>query len=213
MPIQCPLLADHPTPTLTHTDTHPTPKHTHTHTPKHTPQHTPQQTHTHTLPRHAPTPSQLLPHTLCAYPFRIYTPAEYPFRIPLPNPFCVPAYTHQVIAHGHNFSKGHLRFEAMRIGRGAEMQPLSQILPGSEVPDGARIEAKSLVLSLGKAPNCVSMAGNPARTIGRHYVHLERPDRRGAQQPQLVPWWQLGWRNLYIWCTATPHIDQYELPR
>jgi len=93
-----------------------------------------------------------------------------------------------VVAYGHNFSKGHLRYETVRIGKGAELQPLSQILPGSECPDGSRVEAKSLLLPIGGLPNCSNLAGNPARSQGRHFVQHLPPDEFTYYVP--TPWWR-----------------------
>lgn len=107
-----------------------------------------------------------------------------------------------VVAYGHNFSKGHLRYEHVRVGRGAELQPLSQILPGSETPDGARVEAKSLLLPIGAIANCTSLSGNPARSIGRHFVQHLPPDVFTYHVP--LPWWK--W--MYMW--AFRHTDRSE---
>ena len=99
-----------------------------------------------------------------------------------------------VVAYGHNFSKGHLRWERCRIGKGAELQPLSQILPGSECPDGSRVEAKSLLLPIGGLQNCSNLAGNPARTMGRYFVQHLPPDEFTYHVP--MPWWKC----IYSWC-------------
>eukprot|EP00966_Prymnesium_polylepis_P272689 6300106-Prymnesium_polylepis.1 len=116
------------------------------------------------------------------------------------------------VAYGHDFSKGHLRFRPISIGAGCELQPLSQVLPGTLLPDGTRVGPKSLVLPLNDVPPCCALAGNPSRRLGRHFVHqLEGDADAAATYEAATPWW----RSAYRWVLGRAKLAEKEslLPR
>ena len=77
------------------------------------------------------------------------------------------------------------------------MLPHAQVLPGTLLPDGTRVEAKALVLPLNDVPPCCNLQGNPSRRVGRHFVHHQPPDDAPTVYEPATPWWRACYKSTF----------------